>query len=195
MALVNGVALLPLKHRLAIRSLLLAAAVQLCLIPMVSADPIVTAEEYALKAAFLYRFTNFVQWPGDSTGQDVFQICLLGRDPFGSVINELEREMVQGRKINIKRMQRPGEEPDCHLIFISASEIGRRQTLLRVLSKTEGVLTVSDMDGFTKAGGVIQFVKVGNRVRFVINVEAADRASLKVSSKLLRLSRPLEEAP
>ena len=195
MALVNGVALLPLKHRLEIRSLLLAAAVQLCLIPMVSADPIVTAEEYALKAAFLYRFTNFVQWPRDSASQDVFQICLLGRDPFGAVIKELERETVQGKQIRVKGIRSPDDEPNCHVVYISASEIRNRQRWLDRLSTLNGVLTVSDMEGFTRAGGVIQFVQVDNRVRFAINVEAAERASLSVSSKLLRLSRPLEEAP
>lgn len=178
-----------------VRSVLFATVVQLCFVPTVSAEPIFSAEEYALKAAFLYRFTNFVQWPHDRFQQDVFKICLVGDDPFGSVINELKRETVNGRKIDVKRMQKPGDERSCHVVYVSASEIERRQTLLRVLSNTEGVLTVSDMKGFTREGGVIQFVKVDNRVRFVINVEAADRASLKVSSKLLRLSRPLEEAP
>lgn len=195
MALVNAVAHFPTKHWLDIRSLLLAAALQVSLIPVVSADPIVTAEEFALKAAFLYRFTNFIQWPEDRALQDVFQICLLGRDPFGAVIKELEQETVQGKHIQVKDIQSRDEELDCHVVYISSSEIQHRERWLERLSALNGVLSISDMEGFTRAGGVIQFIQVDNRVRFAINVEAAERANLAVSSKLLRLSKPLEEAP
>lgn len=195
MALVNGMDCILPRHKLDIRALLLAVALHICLVPVGSADPVVTAEEYALKAAFLYRFTNFIQWPEDRARQDVFQICLLGRDSFGAVITALEQETVQGKHIQVKEIQGLDPELDCHVVYISTSEIQNRDRWLDRLSTLTGVLTVSDMEGFARAGGVVQFIQVENRVRFAINVEAAERTKLTVSSKLLRLSKPLEEAP
>ena len=146
------------------------------------------ASEYDVKAAFLYNFTKFVEWPSSAlTERSDFQLCVLGEDPFGKSLKMVEDEKVAGRRITLLRTPKLAEPEGCHILFISRSERNRIPEILLDLG-TAPVLTVSDTSGFLDQGGIINFVLEGSKVRFEINQAAAERAGIKISSKLLRLA-------
>ncbi len=146
--------------------------------------------EYQVKAAFLYNFAKFVEWPEEALGDSTQPIIIgvIGRDPFGADLDRiLSAETVKGRPLFIKRFKR-GEKPlPCHVLFISSSE---EKQLTGILARLAGkcVLTVSGSKRFTRAGGMIRFIVKDDRVSFEINVSAAERAGLKISSRLLKLA-------
>ncbi len=177
------------------RSLLITLLIQLGLASEGFAQLPQAADEYALKAAFLYQFTHFINWPANTAVSAYFNICLLGTNPFGAALDDLEREAYRGKQVKILRPETAAELEACQVLYISASESHRRDTLLDEIAKRSNMLTVSDMPGFAAAGGTIQFVMEGNHVRFTINTQAATQAGLKLSAKLIRLSRPIQERP
>lgn len=147
--------------------------------------------EYQVKAAYLFNFLKFVDWPGDPLANTHGQwiIGIAGDNPFGDELTQIiAGKTVQGHELQVKRLQ-PGEDlRACHVLFISESERRRVPSILATL-RGASVLTVADMDHFIESGGMIQFVMEKKRVRFGIDVGAASRARLKVSSKLLSLAR------
>ena len=154
--------------------------------------PLPTPLEYELKAAFLYNFAKFVEWPPEAFAGDrsPLTICVHGTDPFGDTLDNVVRgESLGERSLLVQRPESLDGLRDCHVLFVSRSE---RTRFAEILSRVQGepVLTVGDTDGFLKAGGVISFVLEENKVRFQINPEAAERSRLKISSKLLRLAKP-----
>lgn len=143
--------------------------------------------EYQVKAAYLFNFLKFVEWPGDSPGP--WSICVIGENPFGNDLAQaVSGKSVQGHELLVKDSLTPADLHACHVLFVSASETKRLPALLAAL-KGSTTLTVGDMENFTGSGGMIQFVAEDGRVRFVINVGAASGAGLKVSSKLLSLAQ------
>jgi hypothetical protein len=146
--------------------------------------------EYEVKAAFLYNFTRFIEWPADQTSQrDEFVIGIIGEDPFQESIAELtEGKTVAGKPIVIRRFASIESLTHCHILFVSGSEEKRLGPLLDAVHGT-GVLTVSDIRGFTGRGGMISLFLDRRRVRFAVNTEALAASQLKVSSKLLALAR------
>ena len=147
--------------------------------------------EYQVKAAYLFNFLKFVEYPSESFADPLAPLVIgvVGNDPFGSALPQVViGKTVQGRDLVI-RVYRAGEDlRGAHLLFISASE---RKRIPMILSSLHGssVLTVSDAVGFLDAGGMIQFLKENDRVRFAINVDATNQAKLKMSSKLLSLAK------
>jgi YfiR/HmsC-like len=153
------------------------------------------ASEYQIKAAFLYNFAKFIEWPPEkSRGADhPMKICIVGDDPFGSVLDEsIKDKTIGGRRLVVQRLKMGQNVKDCQVAFISSSEKTHARTFLEGL-KGASVLTVGDTEGFAALGGVINFTMEENRVRFEINVDAAERAHLKISSKLLSLARIVKE--
>jgi YfiR/HmsC-like len=152
--------------------------------------------EYQVKAAYLFNFLKFVEWPGDpiANTNGHWVIGIVGDNPFGDDLTQIiSGKTVQGHELLVRRFQ-PGEDLHaCHVLFISASEKKRLPSLLAALSGSS-VLTVGDTDHFIESGGMIQFVMEEKRVRFGIDVRAAGRARLKVSSKLLSLARTVTGA-
>lgn len=147
--------------------------------------------EYQVKAAFLYNFTKFVQWPADvfSDEKSPIIIGLIGEDPFGSALDRAVRgKSVRGRQLTVKRLKWGENLKDCHLIFIGSSERKRAAQILKIL-KGASVLTVGEMEHFNQQGGIINFISENQRVRFEINADAAGQARLTISSKLLSLAR------
>ncbi|NQU07061.1 MAG: YfiR family protein [Candidatus Abyssubacteria bacterium] len=147
--------------------------------------------EYRIKAAFIFNFTKFVQWPVDSFEDDNTPITLgiIGNDPFGSILEEtFEERTAQGRKIVVERFDGIEQASDCHLLFISDSQAKRLQ---HVFSKLDDlpILTIGEMEFFAQDGGIIGFYIRKNKVKFEINPEAAKSKRLKISSKLLNLAR------
>ena len=164
----------------------------LTLAPFFSTDALAAeASEYEVKAAFLYNFTKFVEWPVKADRpDDTFDLCILGDDPFGGTIDSIEEKRSGARGFKLHREQRYGDGKalsTCDILFISPSE---QKSLSSILDKAvaAGILTVSDMDGFTKSGGIIGFKLKNARVAMSINPAAAERAGLKISSKLLKLA-------
>src|SRR5882757_3777598 len=146
--------------------------------------------EYQVKAAYLYNFGRFVKWPaGVAAGKgDSFPVCVLGRDPFGPILDStLAGEALEGKPVALRRISKPQEAGECRILFISSTEEKRLKEILVALDES-GVLTVSDMPGFTRRGGMIQFVLEGDKVRFEINLARAESARLVLSSELLKVA-------
>jgi hypothetical protein len=151
--------------------------------------------EYEVKAAFLYNFARFVEWPAEAVRAEPFVITVLGRDPFGTVLDEtVAGKTVAGRPIQVKRASRVDEVSDASIVFVSASENKDLPTILKALDRP-GVLTVGDMDGFAQRGGAINFTVQSRRVRFEINPASAEQAHLKMSSQLLKLATLVPPRP
>ncbi|GFO60748.1 hypothetical protein GMST_30730 [Geomonas silvestris] len=149
--------------------------------------------EYQVKAAFLYNFMKFVEWPGDSlNAAGTITLGILGKDPFGEAIEEVRGKTAKGRSIAVVHLRTPEEARECDLLFVCASEKGRFAQILKAVQNYR-VLTVADQEGFCQAGGMINLVSVKNRVGFEVNVAAATRARLRISSQLLKLARQVVE--
>ena len=151
----------------------------------------VALTEYQVKAAYLFNFLKFVEYPSESFADPLAPIVIgiVGDDPFGSALPQVVTgKIVQGRDL-VLRSYRAGEDlRGAHILFISASEKKRLPVILSSLHGSS-VLTVSDMEGFLDAGGMVQFLNENGRVRFAITVDATSRARLKLSSKLLSLEK------
>ncbi len=154
------------------------------------------APEYAVKAAFLFNFTKFVEWPPAAYADErsPLKICVLGDDPFGKALQGVKGEEVGGRRLDLAHLDNDNHLEACHVLFVSRSE---RDRLPRILADLHGapVLTVGDTPGFTDQGGMINFVLEGSKVRFDINQDAAERAGLKISSRLLALAKHVKGRP
>ena len=147
--------------------------------------------EYQVKAAYLFNFLKFVEWPGQAPGDapGPWMICVVGENPFGNDLTQaVSGKSVQGHELMVKDSLSLPDLHACHILFVSASEKKRLPAILAAL-KGSSALTVADMENFTESGGMIQFMSEDGRVRFVINVGAASGAGLKVSSKLLSLAQ------
>lgn len=171
----------------------MGAAALLVLSHALAEEPQQAPSEYQVKAAFLYNFAKFVEWPALANPAFPITMCVLGKDPFGKALESvMEGKTVNGRPIVIRRTNDLAVARSCQVLFLSASEAGRAGEIVKGL-RDASVLTVSDLDRFTEAGGVIALVMEGQRVRFRINSKAAAFANLKISSKLLQLALPAPE--
>jgi hypothetical protein len=152
--------------------------------------------EYEVEAAYLSNFARFVEWPkAAQSGNDTFSVCILGPDPFGALLDgALKGEAIGGAPMIAKRISGPEDAAGCRILFLSSSKDPQLSGILATLG-TANVLTVSDMPGFTRRGGMIQFVLEGNRVRFEINLGAAQRVGLTLSSQLLKLAVSVRRLP
>jgi hypothetical protein len=180
----------PINRRLRV-SLVFSLLLVHSIIPRIAAGQKDSAGEYELKAAMLYNLTLFVEWPASAypDPQAPILLCILGRDPFGSSLTStVSQKTAKGRSVLIRHLQNDNEIRGCHVLYISSSE---RKTAAQIFSTLNGssVLTVGEMTQFAAHGGMIQFSLEDQRVRFDINLDAASRAGLKISSKLLVLAQ------
>ena len=146
--------------------------------------------DYDVKAAYLYNFGHFVEWPANvaSAQNGAFTVCVLGQDPFGPALDTtLAGETIAGKRVAAKRISTPQESGNCQILFLSSAEEARLNTIIKALNK-QAVLTVSDMPEFSQHGGMIQFVLEGKRVRFEVNLAAVQHAGLTLSSELLKVA-------
>jgi len=146
--------------------------------------------EYQLKAAFIYNFAKFIDWPPAAFAdqKSPFIIGVLGDNHFGSGFEQ----MIAGKKINdrpisIQTFRTAAEATNCQILFVSLSEKRHFPEIVQSLHAVP-VLTVSETDGFIEAGGMVNFVDEAGKIRFQINDDAAKAARLKISSKLLSLA-------
>jgi YfiR/HmsC-like len=144
--------------------------------------------EYDVKAAFLYKFASFVDWPEPARNEAV-GICIVGRDPFGSALERVvEGKTIGGRAFVVRRLKDWKAGAPCHILFIGGSDPQRLRAVLGQV-RHEPILTVGDIPGFCESGGGINLMVVDSKVKLEINVDATARSGLQVSSKLLSLAR------
>jgi len=176
-----------------------------------------TPSDREVKAGFLMNFAEFVEWPEGAFASPSSSIVVgvIGEDRLGAELDKLRDRMVNGRKLEIRRFkgalefrgeETPGRRRDdladrrnkklqelksCHILFVASSEKKSVPSILKPL-QSDCVLTVGDMPEFAHQGGVINFVSLENKVRLEINLDAAERARLKISSKLLNLAKVIK---
>ena len=130
-----------------------------------------TASEYQIKAAFLYNFVKFVEWPPGATAKSV-RVCVIGNDPIGDEVDALAGKPIGDRVIEVKNIQSPANVSSCQVLFVAASEAPNLKSILTA-ARGAAVLTVGDTRGFAEHGVVINFYMDSRNLRFEINVEAA----------------------
>lgn len=148
-----------------------------------------TSGEYQVKAVFLLNFAKFTQWPAAAFDSEQSSIVLgiCGDDDFGEALSAIEGKTAGGRKLAVRKLGKGGELHGCHILFISSSEKWRLQQILAELAG-QPVLTVADMENFAEQGGIISLGNEGTKIKLTINLAAAQRAGLKISSQLLKIA-------
>jgi hypothetical protein len=151
--------------------------------------------EYPLKLAFLYNFTKFVEWPSDSFHDQgaSLAICVIGNDPFSPDLEaELRTRTVGSHPVEIKTLRSNDPLNVCHMVFVPVTE---KSQAARIVSGLKGssTLTVGEIEGFAVQGGIINLTVEENKLHFEVNPLAAERAGLKISSKLLSMAKIVKE--
>jgi hypothetical protein len=143
--------------------------------------------EYQVKATYLYNFVKFIEWPGQPAGP--LNICVAGRNPFGTVLDDLlANETINGRPVRSRVILEP--DPGCQVVFVPS---GAAATAYLRAARGAPVLTVGEESDFIELGGIISLYLDSNNVRFTINPSAAERAKLRISSRLLTLARIVDD--
>lgn len=168
----------------------LLAFVLLVTAPQASSQAI-SSSEYQVKAAFLFHFAQFVEWPEEAfkDASSPLTYCTIGDDPFhGSLEATLNGKSIGVRPFRVSHFKRPQEIEGCQVLFIGAEG---KKLLPAILAGVKGnsVLIVGESEHFVQDGGMVGFLLEENKIRFEINLEAAKKAKLKISSKLLALAK------
>ena len=155
------------------------------------------AEEYSVKAAFLFHFAQFVEWPQGTFNDNnsPLRYCTLGEDPFHGALDAiLSGKTIGTRPVRVEHFRRAREIASCQVLFIGVSQ---KKTIPTALESLKGfpILTVGESENFAKEGGMIGFFLEDNKVRFEINLDAAERAKLKISARLLALAKTVIGGP
>ncbi len=147
------------------------------------------SREYLIKAAILFNFAKFAEWPAAAFADDeaAVRICVIGDNPFGSALESINGKTVKDRTLLATPIATVEDAAACHILFVSASEGYRLEAILETVSGWP-ILTVADMGEFTNAGGIVALKQADDRSRLEINIGAAKKAGVKLSSKLLRLA-------
>jgi hypothetical protein len=148
------------------------------------------SKEDQVKAAYIFNFTKFTTWPESSFANPKSPIIIgiYEKDPFGVLIDELVKdELVKGRSIVIKRIKRGEQISPCHVLYVHRSNKIDPDEILTSL-RGEGVLTLSDIDDFTKKGGIVKFYQDDGKMKFEVNAQEVSRSGITISSRLLRLA-------
>ncbi|MGD8619871.1 MAG: YfiR family protein [Gammaproteobacteria bacterium] len=165
--------------------LLRALCLLLAWLPAAGAANVTPDTEYRIKTAFLYNFARFVTWP--ALPQDEFRLCVLGSPQLDRHADTLQYKTVHERRLRVLHLSDAAMLARCQMLFIGTGYTARLHEVLSALGDRP-VLTVSDIAEFTRAGGMIGFLVVDNKIRFEINAGAAERAGVSISSKLLTLA-------
>ena len=151
--------------------------------------------ESQVKAAYLYNFGKFVRWQDQSPNTASIKICVLGKDPFGTVLDStVAGESIDGRKIIVKRVVKVQDAATCNILYISSSEESRLGFILSSVQHF-APLTVSYIPNFAERGGIIEFVEQQGKIRFEVNLLAAEQSHVSLSSELLKVAiRVIDQA-
>ena len=154
------------------------------------------APEYNVKAGFLTTFINYTNWPEErfESPDSPIVICVLGRDPFGDVLDRTAALSRSGRSLRVRRIRTPGEATSCHLVFIGRTE-GRLEASWLSFLRRLMILTVGESGQTIARGGIVEFVTVGASVRFDVGLAAMEQAGIRLSSDMLAHARQVVRAP
>lgn len=180
--------------RAASRAAVCLIGVWVCCASPAAAQDGAIEREYRLKAAFLYNFATFVDWPNDkfADASSPMVFCILGEDPFGASLDDLVHDKsIKGRGIVVYREEKLNGHENCHVMFVTESWGQGIGDIFNALAGLD-ILTVGDMDRFAHDGGMINMVRRRNNIRFQINLLVVSRTRLKMSSKLLNLAEIVE---
>ena len=160
------------------------AALLLTPVPVSAQD----VTEPALKAAYIYNFAKFTEWPADAVPAiEPLVMCVLGDAAVGDALErEVQGRMLAGHPMVVSRAA--GTQRACHVLYVSGTTAGQVAQLVAGL-RDVAVLTISEVEGFTELGGIAQFFFVRGQLRFSVHLETAKRAHLKISSRLLALAK------
>ena len=149
----------------------------------------IDAEEYQIKAAYLYQFTRFVEWPASSfkSPEADFELCVIGVDRFGVALSQLTQKSYNDHNIVLHFLKLADQVRDCQIIYISSSEVNHEAAILAKVVNAP-VLTVSSLPGFVEHGGIIGFIYSDNHIRFTINRGACEHHDLVCGAKLLEVA-------
>lgn len=143
--------------------------------------------EYEVKAAFIYNLAKFVEWPGKSLDNiSTLTLYIIGDDPFGTDMDAIKDKLIKGKRVVIKQIDSPDALKNAGILFISSSEKEQLRDILKGISGLP-ILTVGDTKSFAQRGVMVNFYLENSKIRFEINLEAANLAGLKISSNLLRM--------
>ncbi|MDE2440380.1 MAG: YfiR family protein [Betaproteobacteria bacterium] len=163
----------------------LIIALCLCLLPMRVAQA-QDVSEYGMKAILFYRLSQFVYWPADSKPPTPLTLCVAGKNPFGNALNQIDQNIA-----TVETRQPQGDLGACQLLFIPRSEAGNLDSWLNKIENRR-LVSVSDIPGFARAGGMIELPLEGERVSIVINRHSARKNGFEFNAQLLRLARVIE---
>ena len=150
------------------------------------------ADEYPVKAAFIFNFVQFVEWPASAFGGNPkapLEIAIVGNDPFNGTLDRvINGKPVNGHPLAVKHFASASEARPCQVMFFAAGSQDQFDAAMQKTGKAN-ILTIGEADGFVDAGGVIHLFADGNHIRFDINRGAAEHAGLHISAKLLKLAK------
>ncbi len=144
------------------------------------------ADEYQLKATFLFHFLDFTKWP--SSKNDDKTICILGRNPFSNHLQDLANFARKDHKTFIKHVSTLKDTYDCHILFISRSEKNHLNKILEKLASSP-LLTVSDIRSFAENNGMIELSRKSNKTKLIINLNSVKKSGLRLNSNLIDLAQ------
>jgi hypothetical protein len=154
-----------------------------------------TVSEYQVKAAYLYNFAKFVEWPVDRfpSATAPIRLCVLNENSFESELRQIANgKTIAGHQVTVVAVQNGDQSRSCHVLFISSSHNRQTRHIIEGLGNTS-VLTVGETKGFIEEGGIVNFVLQDDHVRFQVNNKAANQARLRISSRLLSVAKPVIE--
>lgn len=170
--------------------LLIVVACFLCRFAIFGKVHAESLSENDVKAAYLFNFAKFVDWPDQafSSKSSPIVLCILGDDPFGDLLGDFESKKIKGRSLAVVRVRSKDQIKTCHILYVSDSE---KRDLPDILARfgEKPCLSVSSIDHFASQGGMFGFVRKGNNIRFEANLEAIRNGNLTVSSRLLNLAQ------
>ncbi|MBI5178248.1 MAG: YfiR family protein [Nitrospinae bacterium] len=146
-----------------------------------------------VKAAYLYNFSLFVEWPSGSFESDTsdIRLCVLGDDPFGNLLEQTLRDrQAKGRKFNIRRSKSPQELLGCHILYVSPSG-GNHEQLRKITGAN--TLIVGDAPGLAEKGAILNFFTEDQRIRFEVNIASARKSGFIISARMLQVARMVGE--
>ena len=169
----------------------LSSLLVMLICPSLSA-PETSVQDNKIKAVFIYRFIRYIQWPSFAASK-TFDIAVLGDSDMVAPLREIAKlKSVDGKRIRIKQFAEPQNLDTCHILFVSASMASRLEEIPPRI-KGKNILTISDKEGLANRGISINFIVLGEQLKFQINRRALERAGLKVSSQLIKLAILVEE--
>ena len=172
------------------------AVAWLCLLPAGGARAQSKPSEYDVKAAYLLNFGKFMRFSdGWQPPGGAFNICILGLGPLAPRMDRMAAdESIDGLPVHVQRIADPTQGRSCQIVYISPFEAARMREDLAILA-SQNALTVGDAPDFLELGGIIQFILQGDHVRFRVNLHAAERSHIVLSSELLRVAASIEGRP